>query len=62
MSAFNVMNYFMQRVVLICNKKAANTDRRGCKRGHERQTEKMLVHSQCKFPPVNVDNNVVFRV
>lgn len=44
------------------NKRAADTERRGCKRGLEEQADKMLVQSQNKFPPVNVGDNVLINI
>ncbi|XP_050316070.1 uncharacterized protein LOC126750480 [Anthonomus grandis grandis] len=44
------------------NKKATDTERRGCKRGLEQQADKMLNQSQSKFPPVNVGDNVLINV
>lgn len=47
---------------LCSNKRAADMERKGCKRGLEKQADKMLAQSQQKFPPANIGDNVLVNI
>ncbi|CAH1100890.1 unnamed protein product [Psylliodes chrysocephalus] len=47
---------------LCSDKKVADTERRGCKQGLEKQADKMLTQSQWKLPVVNIGDNVLINI